>query len=94
VNEIEALAARRRLLVASATLQRARLAHEWHRLHEASRPALWAMPLLAAAALAAGALAAATRAHGAGRDPSSPARAAVWATRVLLLWRLVQAWRR
>ncbi|HET9977332.1 MAG TPA: hypothetical protein VFQ20_07860 [Burkholderiaceae bacterium] len=46
------LALRRQLLVASATLQRVRLAHEVHLLRDACRPASWAAPALGGAVLA------------------------------------------
>jgi hypothetical protein len=50
------LAARRQLLVASATLQRVRLAHEAQTLRDACRPTLWAAPALGAVMLSVRAL--------------------------------------
>ena len=50
------LALRRQILVASATLQRVRLAHELHTLRDAFRPARWAAPALGGAVLAVHAL--------------------------------------
>lgn len=50
MNELQALRARRQLLVASATLQRLRLAYEWQGLRAAAQPARWATPALVATA--------------------------------------------
>lgn len=50
------LALRRQFLVASATLQRVRLAHEVDMLRDALRPARWAVPALGGAVLAVRAL--------------------------------------
>jgi hypothetical protein len=87
----KALAARRRLLAANATLQRVRLAHEMHTLREACRPPPWSGVALAGAALAAAWW---TRGR-ARREPRAPqANASVWALRGLTLWRAVRALRR
>jgi hypothetical protein len=86
------LALRRRLLVASATLQRARLAQEWHDLGDALRPG----PRSTAAVLAAGLVAlvllrprgdiAARRASA----PQAPIGAPWWLSAALTLWRLAR----
>lgn len=85
------LAARRRLLAASATLQRLRLAHEVHAMRSAWRPARWTGLAMAGAALAAAwwAQGRATRS-----DASPQTTASVWALRGLTLWRAVSALRR
>lgn len=53
MSELRALQARRQLLVASATLQRTRLAYEWQGLRAAASPGRWAAPAIAATAAAA-----------------------------------------
>jgi hypothetical protein len=87
------LAARRRLLAASATLQRVRLAHDMHALRQYLRPPPWAA-WVGVASLAT-ALGVALRLQA--RTPhQAPPRttASVWALRGLTLWRAVRALRR
>jgi hypothetical protein len=90
------LALRRQLLVASATLQRARLRQEWHGLGNALRPG----PRSAAAALAAGLAAFVLlrprggTAAGRATTPQAPIGAPLWLSAALTLWRLARVWRR
>jgi hypothetical protein len=89
VNEAHALAARRQRLVACATLQRVRLAHEWQGLRAAARPGRWAATAIGGAGIALTLSMLVDRAHAA-----APSRTGVWAARGFALWRLVRALRR
>jgi hypothetical protein len=85
------LALRRQLLVASATLQRARLAQEWHDLGDALRPgprsaAGLALGLAALVWLRPRWEAAARRAT----PPQASIGAPMWASAALTLWRLAR----
>jgi hypothetical protein len=84
------LAARRQLLVATATLQRTRLAHEAADLREGLRPPSWAVPALAGVALGAVWLVRSARRRGVAASTASP----VWALRALTFWRALRALRR
>jgi hypothetical protein len=84
------LAARRQLLVATATLQRARLAHEAAGLRESLRPPSWAVPALAGVALGAVWLVRSAPRRNVAASTASP----VWALRALTLWRALRALRR
>lgn len=95
-----ALRERRRLLVASASLQRVRLALEWRDLRGAAQPPPWAAPLLAGT-LFATALVALVRPRArpddaAPREPRAPRDPAwaLWGARALALWRVAAALRR
>jgi hypothetical protein len=86
------LALRRRLLVATATLQRVRLARDWQALRAAVRPGP-GLPAIALAGLAALALRArASAKHSAQPRPwiDSP----LWGSAALTLWRVARAWLR
>jgi hypothetical protein len=89
----EALAQRRQLLAATATLQRARLAGEWHGLRTAlrsgSRSATVAAATVGLATLAL--LPRGTAALSAAREPSL-ASAPLWASVALTLWRVARVW--
>jgi hypothetical protein len=89
VNETHALAARRQLLVACATLQRVRLAHEWQGVRAAAQPGRWAATAIGGAGLALVLSMLVHRAHAA-----APSRTSVWVARGFALWRLVRALRR
>jgi hypothetical protein len=84
------LAARRRLLVANATLQRVRLAHDVSMLRQSVRPPPWTGVALASAAVAA-AWWARRHTH---PPPALATTASAWALRGLTLWRAVRALRR
>jgi len=86
-----ALAQRRHLLVASATLQRVRLAHEVSALRVAWRPPPWTLPLLALAATSAALMVLVRR-----RSPQSIERATgwPWIARAFTLWRAARVFGR
>lgn len=89
MNESHALAARRQLLVACATLQRVRLAHEWQGLRAAAHPGRWAATAIGSAGVALTLSVLLNRAHAA-----APPRTGMWAARAFALWRVVRALRR
>jgi hypothetical protein len=80
-----ALAARRRVLAASATLQRVRCAHELALWRDSLRPARWALPGLGAGLIA---LALLRGAHT--RRGTRPATWSAWAVRALALLRALR----
>lgn len=86
MNELQALRARRQLLVASAALQRLRLAYEWQGLRAAAQPARWATPALVATAAVL-----LWRTVGLRRGTPSPSPALQLGAAALALWRLLHA---
>ena len=86
----KALAARRRLLAANATLQRVRLVHDVSALRQTVRPPPWTGVALASAAVAAAWWARNHTRH----EPAPRTTASAWALRGLTLWRAVRALRR
>jgi hypothetical protein len=85
-----ALAQRRHLLVASATLQRVRFAHEVSALRLAWRPPPWTLPLLAFTATTALVLLVRRRSPPAiGRATGWP-----WIARAFTLWRAARVFAR
>jgi hypothetical protein len=84
------LAQRRQVLVATATLQRARLAQEWQALRATVRPG----PLgIAAAAAGLAAITLRARASAArSARPRAVIDAPLWASAALTLWRAARAW--
>jgi hypothetical protein len=88
------LAARRQLLVANATLQRLRLAHDVDDLRLACRPPRGTGVALGVAALAAAWWARQSQRRAALPHTAATTAASVWALRGLTLWRAVSALRR
>ncbi len=90
------LMARKTLLLANATLQRVRLAHDIDSVRQAWRPPPGAGLVVGGAALVLALWARPARAHGA-PTASTAASASAWALRGLTLWRaantLLRTWR-
>jgi hypothetical protein len=86
-----ALAQRRHLLVASATLQRVRFAHEVSALRVAWRPPPWTLPLLAFAATTAALMLLVRRRS---RPSIDRATAWPWIARAFTLWRAARVFAR